>query len=397
MRRDWLNSTASPTPPAAASRKPSSVVVSVTRREAPSTAQSEIRVEKTRRGPGSTYGGMLPMRTKSSHTTTPSASTATGSSTRSTRSTRVRASSFALASLIIARSRSRSWAFRRADGARQGFRDLPAMADIISGGAKAFVARIGRVDRELGEDAAGPRGHHDDPLREIDRLEHRMGDEHDRLAHRLPERQQIVVEAKARDLVERGERLVHQQKFRLGDERACDGGAHLHPTRELARIALREAGKSDARERGVDARLRRRLETRELERQAHIRGDRRPRHQRRLLEHEADAARTGGACGLGLQPLDRSAGRLAQARDDTQRRGLAAARRTEQRHELARPHIEVETLERDHAPRKGLADALERDDGSAGVGGINGHVAYYSLCGRRDRRPKPISSIRSRS
>src|SRR5215469_15375469 len=189
---------------------------------------------------------MLPMRTTSSHTTTPSASTATGSSTRSPRSTRVRASSFALASLVIARSRSRSWSFRRTDGARQCFRDLPAMADIIGGGAKAFVARIGRVDQELGEDATGPRGHYHDPLREIDRLEHRMGDEDHGLAQRLPERQQVVVEAKARDLVERGERLVHQQELRLGNERARDRGAHLHPARELARVALREAGKSDA-------------------------------------------------------------------------------------------------------------------------------------------------------
>src|SRR5262252_11236795 len=136
---------------------------------------------------------MFPTRTKSSHTTTPSASTAIGSSTRSMRSTRVRASSFALASLILVRSRSRSWSFRRADGARQGFRDLPAMADIIGRGAKAFVARIGRVDQELGEDPAGPRGHYHDPLREIDRLEHRMGDEHDGLAERLPERQQVIV------------------------------------------------------------------------------------------------------------------------------------------------------------------------------------------------------------
>src|SRR5260221_9797579 len=190
---------------------------------------------------------MLPMRTKSSHTTTPSASTATGSSTRSTRSTRVRASSFALASLIIARSRSLSWSFRRADGARQGFRDLPAMADIIGGGAKAFVARIGRVDRELGEDAAGPRGHHDDPLREIDRLEHRMGDEHDRLAQRLPERQQMVVEAKARDLVERGERLVPQQEPRLGHERPGDRGAHFPAPPEPARVALRETRKAAPR------------------------------------------------------------------------------------------------------------------------------------------------------
>src|SRR5215471_19044869 len=186
---------------------------------------------------------MLPRCTKSSHTTTPSASTAIGSSTRSTRSTRVRAASFALASLIIAHSRSRSWSLGRADGARQGFRNLPAVADIVRGRPKAFVARIGRVDQELGEDAAGPRGHYHDPLREIDRLEYRMGDEDDGLAQRLPERQQVVVEAKARDLVERGERLVHQQQLRLGDERARDRGAHLHPTRELARVALREAGK----------------------------------------------------------------------------------------------------------------------------------------------------------
>src|SRR5215470_11506632 len=337
---------------------------------------------------------MLPMRTKSSHTTTPSASTATGSSTRSTRSTRVRASFFALASLVIARSSSRSWSFRRADGARQGFRDLPAMADIIGGGAKAFVARIGRVDQELGEDAAGPRGHHDDPLREIDRLEHRMGDEDDRLAQRLPERQQIVVEAKARDLVERGERLVYQQELRLGDERARDRGAHLHPARELARVALREVGKTDTRERGVDARLRRRLETRELQRQPHIRSHRRPRHQRRLLEYEADAARSGGARGLHLVPLDRSVGRLAQTRDDAQRRGLAAARWAEQRHELALPHIEVEALERGHAVGKGLADALERDDGGGGLGGISGHVAMVAA---RGSTADATSAIRLRS
>src|SRR5215831_3786484 len=156
---------------------------------------------------------MSPMRTTSSHSTTPSASTAMGSMTRSTRSTRGRVSSFAFAALMIYRSRSRSWSFHRGDGARQGFRYLPAMAHIVGGGAEAFVARIGCVDHKLGEDAAGPRRHHDDPLGEIDRFEHRMGDEDDGLAQRLPERQQVVVEAKARDLVERGERLVHQQEL----------------------------------------------------------------------------------------------------------------------------------------------------------------------------------------
>src|SRR5262249_61548824 len=101
-----------------------------------------------------------------------------------------------------------------------------------------------------------------------------------------------------------------------------------------------------------EGRLPTRLTPGELERQAYVRGDRRPGHQVRLLEHKADAARPGGARSLGLEPLDRAARRLAQARDDAQRRGLAAARRAEQRHELARPDIEVEALERDHAVRK---------------------------------------------
>src|SRR5262249_3701259 len=146
---------------------------------------------------------MSPTRTTSSHSTAPNASTAIGSSTRSPRSTRGRASSFALAALMISRSRSRSWSLRRTDGARHGSRYLPAPADIVGGGAEAFVARIRRIDQELGEDAAGAGRHHDDPLREIDRFEHRMGDEDDGLAQRLPERQQVVVEAKARDFVER--------------------------------------------------------------------------------------------------------------------------------------------------------------------------------------------------
>ena len=68
-----------------------------------------------------------------------------------------------------------------------------------------------RVDRQLSEDTARPRAHHHDAVRQIDRLEHRMGDEHDRGAQRLPHLQQVVVELEAGDLVERREWLVHQQ------------------------------------------------------------------------------------------------------------------------------------------------------------------------------------------
>ncbi len=80
--------------------------------------------------------------------------------------------------------------------------------------------RLGGVDADLGADAAGPRRHHHHALRQIHRLEHRMGDEDDGLAQVAPQRQQIVVEAKAGDLVQRRERLVHQQDVRVGDQRA---------------------------------------------------------------------------------------------------------------------------------------------------------------------------------
>src|SRR5262249_43537978 len=207
---------------------------------------------------------MSPTRTTSSHSTTPSASTAIGSSTRSIRSATGDLSSFALVLLMLVPDRSPL--VRGVGGAGQSFRDVTAVADVIGGSAEAFVARIGRVDRKLGEDAARPPRHHDYALGKIDGLEHTMADEDDGLAQRTPEREQVVVEAKAGDLVERGKRLVHQQELRLGHERARDRGAHLHSPRELARIALREAGKADARERGVDARLRRWLKPCKLQR-----------------------------------------------------------------------------------------------------------------------------------
>ena len=65
--------------------------------------------------------------------------------------------------------------------------------------------------------------------------------------------------------------------------------------------------------------------------------DRRPRHQRRLLEDEADLAlwRAGDVVGRGARPFDRARGRLAEPGDDAERRRLAAAGGAEQADELA--------------------------------------------------------------
>ena len=99
-----------------------------------------------------------------------------------------------------------------------------------------------------------------------------MGDEHHRRAQRLPELQQIVVELEAGDLVERGERLVHQQQLRLGDERARDRDAHAHAAGQFARIGVGELCQADAAERRLDAlgaALPRRRAV-QLERQQHV-------------------------------------------------------------------------------------------------------------------------------
>src|SRR5262245_7830341 len=318
------------------------------------------------------------MRTTSSQSATPSVSTTIGSSTRSTRSATGEISSFALPSRMFTRSRSGRRLVGHGGGTGQGFRHAPAVAGIIGGGAETFVPWMGRIDRKLGEDTAWPPRHHDDPLRKVDRLEYRMGYEDDGLPQRLPEPREVVVEAKARDLVERRKRLVHQQQVGLGYEGASDRRAHLHAARELARKALRETGKADARERGIDARPRVRRKTGKLQRQAYIGRHGGPGHQRRLLEHKTDAARAGPACGLRLDPLDLPPGGLAQAGDDAQRRRFAAAGGAEQRHELARPHIKVEAIEGNHAVGKALAHAAQRDDGGVGLGAINGHVAIWA-------------------
>src|SRR5690606_24033664 len=97
-------------------------------------------------------------------------------------------------------------------------RRLTAERGVVGRGAEGIVARIGRVDRYLAEDAAGTRRHDDDAAGEEDALEDGVGDEDDGEALVLPELQKVVVELEAGDLVERGERLVHEEKARPGDE-----------------------------------------------------------------------------------------------------------------------------------------------------------------------------------
>ena len=59
----------------------------------------------------------------------------------------------------------------------------------------------------------------------------RVGDEDDGLAAFAPDPQHLQVHLFAGQRVERAERLVHQDQFRVVDERARDSGALLHAAR----------------------------------------------------------------------------------------------------------------------------------------------------------------------
>src|ERR1700681_3598529 len=100
-------------------------------------------------------------------------------------------------------------------------RNLAAIGGIFGRGSKILSARLRSVDAKLGADTSRPRRHHDYALRQVYRLEHRMGDEDDGLAQVAPQRKQVVVEPETGDLVERGEWFVHQEDIRIGDQGAC--------------------------------------------------------------------------------------------------------------------------------------------------------------------------------
>ena len=179
-----------------------------------------------------------------------------------------------------------------------------------------------------------------------------------------PQRQQFAVEPLPRELIERAERLVHQQQIRRGDERAGDRRTHLHAPRKLAREVAGEIGQADQRERGIDiARGGGARHAGEVERQPDVGRDAGPRHEGRTLEHHRQAAsRTAGGVEAVAPPRDRAGIRRDQARHQIEQRRLAAPRRPEQRQELAAAHVEIHRRERVRARAVGLLHAADRDN-----------------------------------
>ena len=92
---------------------------------------------------------------------------------------------------------------------------------------------------------ARTRRHHDDFVGEIDRFGQAMGDEHDGLAGCRPDPQQFVAHGHARLLIERCERLVHQQHRRVLHQPARDRDPLLHAAGQFMRMPLAETLEAD--------------------------------------------------------------------------------------------------------------------------------------------------------
>ena len=208
-----------------------------------------------------------------------------------------------------------------------------------------------------------PAAHHHDAVGEHERLGDAVRDEEHRLAARRPDAQQLVLHLDAGDLVERAERLVHQQDLRILRERARDRDALLHAAGELGRIPVAVAGEPDERqELGRLAPARGGVEAAAARAELDVADRGEPGKERLPLEHDALAAPGPGDRRAVDEHLARA--RLHQPGDDVEERRLAAAAAADQGDELVLGDREVDAVQHRRAGGRrvvALRDRAQRD------------------------------------
>src|SRR5690606_13811815 len=162
--------------------------------------------------------------------------------------------------------------------------------------------------------------------------------------------------------IERRERLVEEEYPGLRHERTGEGDALLLAARELVREPIGEMIEPDEGER-IDRALVRFSPAHSASTQTERRvlDDAEVREQRVRLEHHPDIALVrGDARDIPATEHHGAAVIRLEAREHAQRRRLAAARRAEEREELAGRDVEVDTVEHPRGP-VALRDATELD------------------------------------
>ncbi len=210
--------------------------------------------------------------------------------------------------------------------------------------------------------------HHRDAVRHGERFALVVGDVDEGDADPLLDGAQLGAHVLAQLEVERGERLVEQQHGGLDRQRPGDGDALLLAAGELAHLLGAVLG-----ERHLDQQVLHLLVALVARHAAYpqavadIVGHAHHREQSEVLEDQRGRPLVG-ADALHVRAADphRAAGRLDEAGNGAQQRGLAAAGRAEEGEELARFDGEVGVLHRDEVA-EGDVDALKLDGSGHGV------------------------------
>src|SRR5688572_6733877 len=236
-----------------------------------------------------------------------------------------------------------------------GVEVAPVAADLI----RAFAAiDVGSDDVRNG---ARPRREERDLVGEVRRLLDAVGDEDHRLLVVAQEIEQVLLELAPRLLVDRGERLVHQDDVGVHGQRAGEADALAHAAGELRRGAVLEALEADLGDvaaRGFFSLFS--FNTPKFEAEGDVAKHVGPRQQREVLEHE----RALGSRPIHNLAVDENLAAVArdQAGDDLEQSGLAAAARAEQGGELAFRKREIDVAQGLHAVVVGLGYVLHFDD-----------------------------------
>src|SRR5262249_45644294 len=187
-----------------------------------------------------------------------------------------------------------------------------------------------------------------------------VGDEDHRLLVLFPDAEQLLLHHLARLRIEGAEGLVHEEYRGLIGEHTRDGHALLHATRELAWIFLLVLGEPDQGEiaAGHRASLR---PGQALDHGAElpVLDGGAPRKERGLLEHHPPGGPGPGH--LVAVHEDAAGGRLDEAGDHVEERGLATAGRAEETGEAVLRQLQAHLVESEGALDVALRHTLDLD------------------------------------
>ena len=310
----------SPTPQSTPNSSPTNALAPVTTIASYTFGQLSSRLDQIADGDGSRNGWMSNTRTMASQVPRNSAPTMSGgTSACPDRSRSVHRSS-------IAAARARSLNSIVGLGAAQRLADLGDLLveEIVL--ACVLVTRRPEVDVDDVGDPTRSWRHHHHTIGEIDRLRDRVGDEDHRGLCRRTDPQQLGLHVFAGHLVERAERLIHQQQRWM--RRQCTGDRHalLHAARQLPGQVRSEVGELDELQHLVGALATLRLAPAlQFQRQLDVPADGSPLEQPRLLERHPVVLVESGLVGRLAVHQHGARGGLDQVRDQAQQGRLATA------------------------------------------------------------------------